>query len=215
MGIKLQAWNSRLSRFTGVNAAYEAWLFVNIAGVLFSDKAGELLMLSSGQFQLGVDTQIRRISALSQLWKFSFVVLCNDRPCSRVVIYDSARVQRALSDTPGWFFEKLGYPQDVKPEEFLKEVGKRWRLEGEIPNEIGLALGYPVKDVLGYMGLVPLPCTGSCGWRVYGNPEPSMWKSLEYKKARDKALSFLKRASSQERPRRIENSVPTVMTHAH
>lgn len=214
MGSQMQAWKNRISRFPGEKAVYEAWLFVHIAGVLFADKAGELLMLRPGQFQLGIGKQIRYIRELSQLWKFSYVVLWSDRSCSRVVIYDRSKVEKALSETPRWLFEKLGYPQDVESAEFLGKVGRRWRAKGQIPHEIGLALGYPVKDVLGYMGLVPLPCTGSCGWRIYGDPEPSLWKSLEYKKARDKALSFLSMASVQESPRRIRRSAPAVLMHA-
>jgi hypothetical protein len=208
MGPQLQAWKNRISRVPGKKGVYEAWLFVHIASVLFADKAGELLMLNPGQFQLGIDKQIGHIRALSSLWKFSYVVLCSNRSCSRVVIYDRSKVQKALSETPRWFFEKLGYPHDVEPEEFLEKVGRRWRAKSRIPHEIGLALGYPVKDVLGYMGLVPLPCTGICGWRIYGNPEPSLSKSLEYKKARDKAVFFLRMSSVQEPPGRIGRSVP-------
>jgi hypothetical protein len=208
MGPQLQVWKNRISRFPGKKTAYEAWLFVHIAGVLFAEKAGELLTLCPGQFQLSIDKQIRQIRTLSPLWKFSCVVLRSDKCCSCVVIYERFKVQKALSETPSWFFEELGYPQDVEPEDFLETVVKRWRAKGRIPHEIGLALGYPVKDVLGYMGLVPLPCTGICGWRIYGNPEPSLSKSLEYKKARDKAVSFLSMSSVQEPPGRTGRSVP-------
>ena len=83
--------------------------------------------------------------------------------------------------------------QHIGPTEFLEEVGRRWRHKGQIPHEIGLALGYPIKDVLGYMGLVPLPCTGGCGWRIYGDPNPSLRRSCEFERARGQAIAFLNR----------------------
>lgn len=214
MGSQLQTGTNRAGRLDGGIAPFESWLILTISGVLFADKAGELLVLSPGQFRLDMDSQLDHIRTLSTAWKLSCQVLWSGDDCARVVIYNSSKVQRAFSETPLWFFEKLGYRRDVAPSEFLEEVGKRWRREGRIPDEVGLALGYPVKDVLGYMGHLALPCTGSCGWRIYGNPEPSLWKSLEFKKGRDRALSFLNCSSTDEPPERTGIAAPTAQLQA-
>jgi hypothetical protein len=207
MSPQLQAWKAQMNRLPENKAAFEKWLFVHIAGVLFADKAGELLTLRAGQFQLSIDEQIRRIETLSPAWKYSQRVLCRIASCARVVLYDPGKVRDALLEVPQWVFDGMGYPLGIGPAEFLEEVGRRWRQKGQIPHEIGLALGYPVKDVLGYMGLVPLPCTGGCGWRIHGNPATSLRRSREFSEAKEKALAFLSKSREQERPRRTLSSV--------
>jgi hypothetical protein len=207
MSPQLQAWKTQMTRLPENRAAFEKWFFVHIAGVLFAGKAGELLNLRAGQFQLSIDEQLRRIEALSPAWKYSQRVLCRIASCARVVLYDPGKVHDALSEAPQWVFDEMGYPHGIGPAEFLEEVGRRWREKGQIPHEIGLALGYPVKDVLGYMGLVPLPCTGGCGWRIHGNPAASLSRSREFREAKEKALAFLSKSKAQEKPRRTIRSV--------
>jgi hypothetical protein len=172
-------------------AEFEKWLFVNIASVLFADKGGELLMLRVEQSELSVGQRIECISALAPLCRYSYMVLCRSVVCARVIIYEPAKVQKALSKVAPWVFDEMGYPRDVGPTEFLEEVGRRWRDKGQIPHEIGFTLGYPIKDVLGYMGLAPLPHRGDCGWRIYGDPDPSLRRSHEFGKARKQAAAWL------------------------
>lgn len=191
MSPQFEAWKTQMSLLPESKAAFERWLFVHIAGVLFADKAGELLTLSAGQCNLSIDQQIRRSEALSPLWKYSHLVLCQSLSCARMVIYDQVKVQEVLSEAPQWVFDEMGYPHDVGPPEFLKEVGRRWREKGQIPHEIGLALGYPIKDVLGYMGLDSSSCTGICGWRIYGDLNPSLRRSREFRQAKQQAEAFL------------------------
>ena len=59
-----------------------------------------------------------------------------------------------------------------------------------IPHEIGVALGYPLDDVFGYMGLLPLACKGVCGWKVYGCMAESRRRSCAFNDARCQALIF-------------------------
>lgn len=191
MSPQLQSWKMQVKKLPKNRAAFEKWLFVHIAGVLFGNKSGELLMLTAGECRLRIDQQLTTIASLAQLWNYSFLVLMQDLSCARIVFYDYAKVQEVLSETPEWAFTAMGYPDQVEPETFLKEVGQRWRETGQIPHEIGFALGYPTKDVLGYMGLVSSPCTGMCGWRIHGDPQPSLRKSREFKQAKEKALAFL------------------------
>ena len=192
MSPQFEAWKTQVSHLSETEAEFEKWLFVHIASVLFADKAGELLMLRAEQSKLSINQRIERITALAPLWKYSYLVLCRSPFCARVIFYDQAKVQKALSKVPRCvFFNEMSYPHDIGPTEFLEEVGRRWRHKGQIPHEIGLALGYPIKDVLGYMGLVPLLYTGGCGWRIYGNPNPSLRRSREFERAKEQAITFL------------------------
>jgi hypothetical protein len=174
-----------------LESEFEKWLFVSIASVLFAGKAGELLMINAEKYGLSVDRLTERISALSGSWGFSFLVICRCDVCVKVVIYDQAKIQETLSQVSEWTFNKLGYPSDIDPNEFLEEIERRWQNTGEIPHEIGLALGYPVKDVLGYMGLMSSRCTGTCGWRVYGDIAPSLRSGRQYGKAKKQAVAFV------------------------
>jgi hypothetical protein len=191
MSPRFESWKTQIDSLPENVAAFERWLFVQIASVLFGGKAGELLILRSGHRNLTIEQQISCIERLSPVWNFSYRVLCSDLSGARTVIYDPLTVQEVLTTAPRRVFEETGYPPDVCTAGFLEEVGRRWRENGQIPHEIGLALGYPVKDVLGYMGLESSPCTGLCGWRIYGDRDPSLRKSREFRRARQQAEAFL------------------------
>jgi hypothetical protein len=113
---------------------------------------------------------------------------------ARVIVYDSSAVGKTLSEVPCGVFDQMGYHWGTGSRQFLEEVGRRWRRREEIPHEIGLALGYPVKDVLGFIGLMSLRHSGMCGWRIYGDPVPSLMVRKRYERARAKAEAFLGRS---------------------
>lgn len=191
MSPAMQTWKTKVQRMPATRASFEKWLFVHISGVLFGKKTGELLVLKEGECRLNLEQQLKIIEVLASIWNYSHMVLLRDLSCARIVFYNHAGVQDVLSKIPAWVFNTIGYPTPVKPETFLSEVGVRWKKTGSIPHEIGFALGYPVKDVLGFMGLIPLPCTGMCGWRIHGNPRLSLQKSREFKAAKEQALAFI------------------------
>jgi hypothetical protein len=198
MSPRFEAWRADLARLTEGEAEFQKWLFVRSAGVLFGGKGGELLVLGANNCELSIDRQIRCIETLSSIWQYFYVLLVRKTMgCACIAIYDPSRVRKALSKVPGPVFELMGYSLALGPKEFLEEVGRRWRGSREIPHEIGLALGYPVKDVLGFIGLMPLQCTGLCGWRIYGDPEPSLLAKQRYKKAEARAKAFVDNGSAR------------------
>ena len=185
-------WKKEVSLLNNSETEFQKWLFIHIAGVQFGGKAGELLNLTDGECGLGIKEQLSVIEKLSAKWKFHAHILKHDPSSAKVVIYNYAKVKGVLLRVPPCIlFEKLGYPAGVSPEEFLAEIRRRWYIKGEIPHEVGLALGYPIKDVLGYMGLMPLECMGICGWRIYGDPAPSLDRCKKFTQARQCAMIFL------------------------
>ena len=71
------------------------------------------------------------------------------------------------------FLNFLGYSKDSTFEEYIDELSARLE-SNEFPHEIGIFLGYPLKDVLGFMGYSKKECACIRGWRVYGDKEISM-----------------------------------------
>jgi hypothetical protein len=210
MKVHFEAVNRRLRRLPEGRASFETSLFINIAGVLFAGKAGELLTLTPEKWGMDMHQQAEVTALFASSFHVSCQTLYRNGHCARVLIYDPGEVRKTLSRTPRWFFEKMDYQPGVEPACFIQEVSRRWRANDHIPHEIGLALGYPVKDVLGYMGLVPLPCTGTCGWRIHGNPAPSLRRSRRYKRARERAVALLSAASGYGAPGRAVRSIPAV-----
>jgi hypothetical protein len=192
MSSRFKIWKTQLTGLPEGEEEFQKWLFVRIAGVLFGGKGGELIILNAGTCTLSIEQQMACIEALLPLWQCSHLLLCRNTSCARVIFYDPLRVKRVISEVQQSVLEQMGYPYPLGPEEFLEEVGRRWRRQGRIPHEIGLALGYPVKDVLGFIGLKQSQCTGLCGWKIYGNPQPSLAKSRRYRKAREQAAAFLR-----------------------
>ncbi len=77
------------------------------------------------------------------------------------------------------FLRQQGY-QSVNLKDALSELKRRFQASTEMPHEIGLFLGYPLKDVAGFMGCSDKPCTACRMWRIYGDPEPSLALSDRY-----------------------------------
>lgn len=190
--LKFEAWKKRLRYLITSQAKFEKWLFIHIAGVLFERKAGELLSLLAEQFALQFDKRMECIATLSGMWGFFYQTLYQTPASTKIIIFNRDKVRERLAQVgPYILFSELKYPDCLEPTVFLDELTRRWQEKGAIPHEIGLALGYPVKDVLGYMGLSSLQCTGCCGWQIYGDTPFSLQKSREFMEARQKAIYFL------------------------
>jgi len=185
-------WKAQNADGASCETLFGEWLFVQVAGVLFAQKAGELLTLPAEQFALPMAQRLTCLDHLATQWGVMCHVLQQNEVSSKVVLYRPALVQHRLHEVPPAILcGTLGYACTITPEAFVSEIGRRWRERGSIPHEIGLALGYPVKDVLGYMGLQPLACTGCCGWRIYGDPAPSFAMSRACQDATRWAVRFL------------------------
>ena len=66
------------------------------------------------------------------------------------------------------------------------------RMNGaDFPHEIGFFLGYPIKDVYGFMGLCELPVAGSGTWKMYGKLESSIALLNEHIAAREVVINSL------------------------
>jgi hypothetical protein len=198
---RFYAWRKRLE---GVedgdrdgDRAVEEWIFLNAAPVLLADKTGELLSLSLDEFPLSAGALSAVLESFAASWGCAYRVLSEGNGTIKFIVYDRVRLQRVLDDAPYCVMgAKLHYAFPLRADGFVAELQARWARNGQVPHEIGVALGYPLDDVFGYMGLLPLPCKGVCGWRVYGCLHESRRRSCAFNNARCQALVFLAKMSA-------------------
>ena len=107
-----------------------------------------------------------------------------------MLIYHPVALSKALQENiVQRTLRNLGYLYD-NLDKTLAHLETRMQ-EDEFPHEIGFFLGYPTKDVLGFMGMNNLPLVGSGPWKMYGKLEESLSTLKDHLAARESVLEVL------------------------
>lgn len=167
-----------------------AKISVNISATLYGIKPGTLLSFSS-----------RRDRDLIKLWdmhkqeiildrNIHFIELKRDSNNLVVLFYHRRNLTRQISaGKHRRFLERFGYSQNMSFDGMLEHLKNRYH--NSCPHEIGLFLGIPLKDVLGYLRLIPMECSYCGYWKVYGNPEKSQRLFQRYRTARQQVIQLI------------------------
>lgn len=122
----------------------------------------------------------------------------------QVLFYHEAALDQQLRKAEVLeFLKKHGYPQKYNLKSYLDFLVKRLR-SNEFPHEIGIFFGYPLKDVLGFMGYSDLKVTHSKEWKIYGDKSISLLQQKRFEMARD---YFNKRIDRAEEIEQLYNVV--------
>lgn len=192
---RLENWKQELLGADSRQVDLERWLLIHASGVLFAGKPGELVILKKDIFGLNPAISLDTVLSFCLVWGMEYRVLEDSGHSLKIIIYKTALVNRRLAAASKKILHcVLKYPFGLDSNLFFREISSRWQTSGLIPHEIGIALGYPMKDVWGFMGITADPCSGTCGWRIFGDPEPSIRKKARYEKARLLAAQYLKAA---------------------
>lgn len=197
---QLYAWRESLSQLSRESANFEKYLFTASSKVLLGNKPGELLLLrEDAAFGGDLDSLLERAKDLTQSWGLWLYLLGMVPMGARIVIYNRERVNKVLRNARHTaLLLNKGYSDFFLAEDFFAEIGRRWEETGDIPHEIGLALGYPIKDVVGFLEMSPLEYIGNYGWQVFGTLEPSLRLRNSYDQAKQAAIQFLKPVEDKE-----------------
>ncbi len=102
------------------------------------------------------------------------VTLRSDQDGVSLLFYHPELLAKRLSSrTMQSFLAGRGYPQPLTLDTALAHLQQVCQIE-ESPDEIGMFLGYPAKDVRGFIAGKTRPWPGRCLWRVYGPPQRSL-----------------------------------------
>lgn len=104
----------------------------------------------------------------------SALTLREERDAILLLIYRADLLKQRLNGlTMKSFLKRSGYPQPVTLETALKRLRDDFTVK-ESPDEVGMFLGYPLKDVSGFISQRCEPWQGKCLWRIYGPPRRSL-----------------------------------------
>ena len=99
-------------------------------------------------------------------------ILCSRGNRQLLLVYHRARLELALADPLAQgLLKEAGYCLEGTVEELLEHLRGRLAGERDFPHEIGIFLGYPPEDVLGFQRQRGEGCK-LCGyWKVYSDVE--------------------------------------------
>ncbi|MFZ5965766.1 MAG: DUF3793 family protein [Bacillota bacterium] len=168
---------------------YIKWLIQLLGPVLLGAKPAEIMSFPKCD-QEGEN----RLESVKKIFesckKVSFIEIDVPLQCKKVIFYNSIALNDALRDARNLkFLKTIGYPLEYDFENYLNTLVEKIR-SGNIPDEIGIFLGYPLKDVIGFIGHPALKLTKVNGWRIYGDPRVSdeKYESITFAKKKVKTL---------------------------
>ena len=101
---------------------------------------------------------------------FEIVCACRGRYLLRV--YQKQALERHMAEPcVQHVLASFGYPAGQPLQDLLRELKRRIALSETFPHEIGLFLGYPIEDVVGFIRNAGRGCKLSGYWKVYGDAQ--------------------------------------------
>ncbi len=126
----------------------------------------------------------------------SLLFLCRGKRRAMIYVFRRLHLQRDLSDpATARFLSCCGYP-GTGVEDDLNCLKQRLQGQGGFPHEIGLFLGYPLRDVIGFIRNEGKNCRCADCWKVYGDECEARKVFAEFRKCTDAYMRLWKAGRS-------------------
>lgn len=170
------AWREVAGHYPEPRQCLAAFLTLGTAEVLAGVKPANLLRISNRRYPCGRNMYQLWQRYGQQLLESSPIVAatmrCDDSGVL-LLLYSPTLLQRRLdSRSSHTFLQSLHYRNPRHIATTLKDLTSHFGDE-EFPHEIGLFLGYPLKDVTAFMGRSQLKATAQRLWKIYGHARRS------------------------------------------
>ncbi len=169
------------------------FLLLKTAAVRCGVKPGEFLRLRHCYRALnaeGFQFCLYRKDIL-EILQLKYLELRNEGEDSLVLFYDETAMTAALARPENRaVLTQYGYPEPIGTTAALTALKERFARES-LPHEIGVFIGYPAKDVLGFIGNLPRTPVHRGDWAVFGDAGESVRRMTLYRQAEQAARSVL------------------------
>lgn len=109
----------------------------------------------------------------------------------QILFYHISALERTLERPVHLrFLREIGYPENYSLEGYLEHLRERFK-EISFPHEIGIFLGYPLKDVMGFIGHPSLKLNKTRAWKVYGDARLSDKRYQDFREAKAEVIRII------------------------
>lgn len=155
-----------------INSSYIKWLVEILGPVILGSKPSEILNIS-----LSDNNKEYKINEIKLFFKncsrLSYEIIYKENGEIKVLFMNKNVLSKIFDDKKCVNFLKfIGYPSNYDLNNYINFLIERLK-DNNFPHEIGVFLGYPLKDVVGFMGYGNYELQKTKYWRVYGNTEIS------------------------------------------
>ncbi|ABA88135.1 protein of unknown function DUF3793 [Syntrophotalea carbinolica DSM 2380] len=206
-------WLDLAPHFSEDRDCLAAFLALETAEVLAGQKPANLIRINNRMKPCGRNLyQLWQTFGPSLLKGTNLKVICmrNAKDGKLLLFYTPRLLKRSLhARKTAAFLQSLGYPGPSNLQKPLDELRRRFQHDTfSMPHEIGLFLGYPLKDVAGFMHRDKQPCTGRRLWCFYGDPTPSLKLYERFTLCRNRMAEHLQYSSNPLKLLQVSRSVP-------
>ena len=154
------------------NSLYIKRILEMLGAVILGSKPAEIINVPGSKEDKKI--KLSQIEAFfSNCSRITYRVITTHDGGKRVLFINEKSMEKVLVNKRCINFLKfVGYPADYQLNDYMDELVFRLQSE-EFPHEIGVFLGYPLKDVLGFMGYGKNELVEVKNWRIYGDKEIS------------------------------------------
>lgn len=160
---------------------FEAVLVEQCAPTLAGVKPASLFRWQGGEAQAHAARWARELASFGIAVRI--LKTCPRTGDSLIYLYRAAWLQQILTNGDNRnFLRTVGYRLGKSCGGLLEQLSDRLCLEQDFPHEIGLFLGYPLEDVVGFIqnGGRNYTCCGC--WKVYGDPDKAKRRFSQYRR---------------------------------
>jgi len=125
------------------------------------------------------------------IMRLDYVELRQESKSSLILFHHPAALAETLADGENLrVLRQLGYSTGGGSGELLTQLKLRFE-SGDLPHEVGIFIGYPAKDVLGFIDNLPRTPVHRGKWQVFGDAAESLSRMLLYRRVEHMAQGVL------------------------
>lgn len=180
-----------------LNSSYIKRILELLGPVILGSKPAEILNIS-GEPNIKKCKLIKIKSFFKSCNKISYEIINTYDGGIRVLFINKTSLSRVFFNKKCINFLKfIGYPSYYNLDSYINMLVDKLQSE-KFPDEIGIFLGYPLKDVLGFMGYGRNKLYITKYWRIYGDPSISYEVSNRFLKDRAMMKEIINSSSLSE-----------------
>ncbi len=173
------------------------WMIGLLGPVILGAKPAEILSFPEKD-EAGISKMNEIRCIFSKYNKISYREFSYCNKCTKILFYNPMVLNEHLNEHKNLkFLKSIEYPKEYNLDKYLDHIIEKMK-KGTIPDEIGIFLGYPLKDVMGFIGHPSLKLTKVNGWRVYGDARLSDEKYKAFLNARNEMKILLENNKVEE-----------------